>query len=114
METLRLLECSELEQMLACNNDHSLHLNMLLGKLDDPLIPKGQKLRLGMLYALRYQANGNLAAVKARLEDAGIGHDQIAVIDALLNYAGANRRGPAADDLFGPRGACSRACLVSA
>lgn len=41
-----------------------------------------------MLYALRYEDNGNLRAVKARLLESGITPDKVDLLDALLQYAG--------------------------
>lgn len=46
------------------------------------------KLRLAMLYALRYEDTGNLHAVKSRLLDSGITPDKVDLLDALLQYSG--------------------------
>ena len=108
MEALRLLDCSELEQMIACSDDRQAHLRFLQDRLSDGGIPAGQKLRLAMLYVLRYEEHSDIRQVKQMLSDCGLPRDQINVIDALLNYAGARRRGPPADDLFGPRGVFGR------
>lgn len=51
-------------------------------------IKSPDKLRLAMLYALRYEENGNLRAVKARLLESGITPDKVDLLDALLQYAG--------------------------
>lgn len=47
------------------------------------------KLRLAMLYALRYEDTGNIRAVKGRLLDSGITPEKVDLMDALLQYAGA-------------------------
>lgn len=46
------------------------------------------KLRLAMLYALRYEDTGNLRAVKARLLEGGLTPEKVDLVDALLQYAG--------------------------
>lgn len=51
-------------------------------------IKSPDKLRLAMLYALRYEDNGNLRAVKERLLESGITPDKVDLLDALLQYAG--------------------------
>jgi len=53
--TDHLLEVSELEQSLACNDTHSSDLKSLQTLLQDPAIPAPNKLRLVAIYALRYQ-----------------------------------------------------------
>ncbi|KAI9793389.1 MAG: vacuolar protein sorting-associated protein 45 [Peltula sp. TS41687] len=49
-----LLEVSELEQSLACNDNHSNDLKSIQTLLTSPTIPTPNKLRLIALYALRY------------------------------------------------------------
>lgn len=46
------------------------------------------KLRLAMLYALRYEDTGNLRAVKSRLLDSGLAPEKVDLLDALLQYSG--------------------------
>lgn len=46
------------------------------------------KLRLAMLYALRYEDTGNLRAVKSRLLDSGLTPEKVDLVDALLQYSG--------------------------
>ena len=46
------------------------------------------KLRLAMLYALRYEDVGNIRMVKSRLIDAGLTPEKVDLVDALLQYAG--------------------------
>ncbi len=46
------------------------------------------KLRLAMLYALRYEDTGNLRAVKSRLLDSGLTQEKVDLLDALLQYSG--------------------------
>ncbi|KAH0563117.1 hypothetical protein GP486_002312 [Trichoglossum hirsutum] len=50
-----LLEVSELEQSLACNDSHGNDLKNLQRLLQSPTVPADNKLRLVALYSLRYE-----------------------------------------------------------
>lgn len=54
-------------------------------------IKSPDKLRLAMLYALRYEDTGNLRAVKSRLLESGLTPEKVDLIDALLQYSGVRR-----------------------
>lgn len=54
-------------------------------------IKSPDKLRLAMLYALRYEDTGNLRAVKSRLLESGLTPEKVDLIDALLQYSGMRR-----------------------
>jgi hypothetical protein len=56
-----LLDVSELEQSLACNDNHSADVKTLQRLLADEKIPAVNKLRLVALYALRYSKSANSA-----------------------------------------------------
>ncbi|KAI9893111.1 MAG: vacuolar protein sorting-associated protein 45 [Vezdaea aestivalis] len=56
-----LLEVSELEQSLACNDNHSSDLKTLQRLLQTPTIPSSNKLRLVALYTLRYSRHPSTA-----------------------------------------------------
>ena len=98
VEVDHLLEVSELEQSLACNEAHNQDLKNLL-RLIGSDIDRFAKLRLAILYALRYQKQpGNsINLVKAALGQAGVDEAQITLINVILNLAGADQR---QDDLF--------------
>jgi vacuolar protein sorting-associated protein 45 len=55
VEACRLMDVSAFEQDLACVDDHAGHLRELMSKLDSRTVKIPDKLRLGMLYALRYE-----------------------------------------------------------
>jgi hypothetical protein len=42
-------------QELACNDDHHTHWRELFNKLQSPAVKIPDKLRLGLLYVLRYE-----------------------------------------------------------
>jgi len=103
VEERHLMRVSELEQELACNNDHGPAMDMLLQLVDDPRIAFSDKVKLVLLYALRYEtAKHQIPTFKKMLRDkAGLDRDllaQVRAVDALLRHAGAKAR---AGDLFG-------------
>jgi vacuolar protein sorting-associated protein 45 len=94
VEVYGLLDVSAFEQELACDNDHAAHYRTLMDKLASAKVQDADKLRLSMLYALRYEETGNLKVVKTRLADAGLPRGKVELIDALLRYGGRASRGP--------------------
>ncbi|CAM9099310.1 unnamed protein product [Hapterophycus canaliculatus] len=98
VDVYHLLDVSQFEQELACADDHVLHYRELMEKLTSSRIKAPDKLRLAMLYALRYEDTGNLRAVKSRLLDSGLTPEKVDLVDALLQYSGTAARGPG---LFG-------------
>lgn len=58
------------------------------------------KLRLAMLYALRYEDMGNLRAVKSRLLDSGLTPEKVDLLDALLQYSGVALKYPSHASVF--------------
>eukprot|EP01012_Entosiphon_sulcatum_P003256 TRINITY_DN10974_c0_g1_i1.p1 TRINITY_DN10974_c0_g1~~TRINITY_DN10974_c0_g1_i1.p1 ORF type:complete len:560 (+),score=123.46 TRINITY_DN10974_c0_g1_i1:1547-3226(+) len=97
-----LLDVSALEQDLACNDDHRGQLEQLDQILARDIEPM-DCLRLVLLYALRYETDGNnqLARLKAELVRKGVPSDKIALIDAFLAYGGKRFR---KHDLFRKEG----------
>jgi vacuolar protein sorting-associated protein 45 len=103
VESRHLMRVSELEQELATQNDHSAAMDMLLQIMDDSRIAFDDKLRLVLLYALRYEtARNQIPTFKKMLRDkAGLDSallQKIRAVDALLKHAGTKARG---GDLFG-------------
>lgn len=85
-----LLEVSELEQSLACNDNHSSDIKTLQQLIQDPKVPPSNKLRLVAIYALRYSghSNNNTPALLDLLAVAGnISRSRINLIPKLLTYA---------------------------
>lgn len=90
-----LLQVGELEQNLACFDNQANDLRALQELLEKPQVPKENKLRLVMLYALRYEKspNNNLSALMQQLQrTANIDDRDIASIQSILQYAGADQR----------------------
>ena len=95
-----LMDVSQFEQELACADDHSAHMKELMEKLDSPSVKIPDKLRLGMLYALRYEDSGNVNLVKTAMARGGVSEDMIGLVDTVLRYGGSKARGPG---LYGER-----------
>jgi vacuolar protein sorting-associated protein 45 len=55
VEARQLMRVSELEQEMACNQDHAQAMDMLLQIMEESRIDWNDKLRLVLLYALRYE-----------------------------------------------------------
>ena len=98
-DVCQLLDVSQLEQEMACANDHSAHKDSLLLKLRSAKIKFPDKLRLALLFLLRYESHG--AAEKAELKQAlaaalppASPGPSLAAVDALLEYAGSSKRAP--------------------
>jgi vacuolar protein sorting-associated protein 45 len=108
-----LLAVSEVEQSLASQESHqadlrvcafqvtshSLMIQSVMTLLASPKIPHANKLRLAILYALRYQkAPGNqITQVVDALITNGVSADKARLVYVMLNFAGADVR---QDDLF--------------
>ena len=92
------MDVSAFEQDLACVDNHAEHLRELMKKLNSSSVKIPDKLRLGMLYALRYEniptSNNAIPAVKEAMKRGGVPSDSVALVDAILRYAGSKRRGP--------------------
>ena len=105
VDTCSLMDVAQLEQELACNDEHSSQFRDLMEMLSNPRVKPADKLRSGLLYALRYEGNGNVEAVKSRMIDGGVAPEQAQLVDLLLKYGGQNKRGPG---LYGERGLAAR------
>lgn len=94
VEICSLMDVSQFEQELACADDHTAHMKELMDKLASPAVKIPDKLRLGMLYALRYEDSGNINLVKTAMSRGGVSNDMIELVDTVLKYGGARVRGP--------------------
>ena len=97
VEVCSLMDVSAFEQDLACADDQAGHLRVLMTKLDSATVKIPDKLRLGMLYALRYEKatpNNAIPAVKEAMKRGGVPPESVGLVDAILRYAGSKTRGP--------------------
>lgn len=99
---MNLLQVSELEQDIACREAESDHRREIMALLQKGDVTKSDKLRLVMLYGLRYEGTGDkgLPLMKDALHRAGLGSDGIHLITAVKEYAGAAKR---SGDVFSNR-----------
>lgn len=84
-----LLDVSELEQSLACNDNHGNDLKNLQRLIQLPNVPAESKLRLVALYAIRYekQPNNALPILLDLLVTAGnVPSNRVNIIPKLLAY----------------------------
>lgn len=98
VDVCSLMDVSQFEQELACSDNHTEHWRELMEKLDAPNIKVPDKLRLGLLYALRYETSGNLHMVQQAMKKGGVPPEMVDLIKVMLRYAGTKSRGPG---LFG-------------
>eukprot|EP00041_Stephanoeca_diplocostata_P039841 m.1637974 g.1637974 ORF g.1637974 m.1637974 type:complete len:556 (-) comp26530_c0_seq1:268-1935(-) len=100
-----LLTLSETEQELVCQGKHTEMVQNIKQILASQKLNDDDRLRLVMLYAVRYEnsSNSSLRTFVDTLEQQGVPHAR-EKIDRLLDYAGARSAGRSSD-LFGTRGA---------
>ncbi|KAI9359290.1 Sec1-like protein [Zopfochytrium polystomum] len=94
-----LLAASELEQSLAVSENHNSDFKTLQKLLGESRLLDEEKIRLVILYALRYEkssSNQTVVLVEA-LRKSGMPEKKLSYIDTILQYAGADVR---MDDLF--------------
>ncbi|TPX57222.1 hypothetical protein PhCBS80983_g03998 [Powellomyces hirtus] len=103
-----LMEVGELEQSLAVNDNHTQDLKTLRAMVERTDIPEDARIRLTLLYALRYEkspqnATPQLLDILAR---SGVSDKKIALVGHVLQYAGADQR--LGEDLFSNNNVFSR------
>ncbi|KAG8993079.1 vacuolar protein sorting-associated protein 45 [Tulasnella sp. JGI-2019a] len=104
----RLLDVSEVEQSLAGGGGgHAADLKAVQALIDAPNIQPANKLRLAILYALRYQRSSynTIPAVTESLTRNGLSAEEAKLVNIILNVAGAEQR---QDDLFSNENIFSR------
>jgi hypothetical protein len=95
VEVCKLMDVSALEQELACNDDHAAQHRELLDKVRGVETKAADKLRLALLYALRYEGGlCNLEKLKRELIDAGLLQHKVDLLDLILRHGGKARRAP--------------------
>jgi len=99
METRSLMDVSELEQELACNHSPSEAFTKVMTMLENPNISKWDKLKLVLLYSIRYEEGGRVGDVVESLGRNGDASD-VGLVSALGMYAGAAER---AGDILGTK-----------
>ncbi|KAI3659591.1 hypothetical protein MP638_002039 [Amoeboaphelidium occidentale] len=94
-----LLKVGELEQSLACVDQQQADLKSLMEIIAMPNVLPDNKIRLVMLYGLRYEKSPyyNLAPIISALQAAAVDQHKIDSIKAVLKFASSDQR---QDDIF--------------
>uniref|UniRef100_H2L7B4 Vacuolar protein sorting-associated protein 45 n=1 Tax=Oryzias latipes TaxID=8090 RepID=H2L7B4_ORYLA len=102
----KLMEVSEVEQELACQNDHSNAQQVVRRLLQNPRISELDAVRLVMLYALRYERHSSsiLPSLMEDLNRRGVSERHRRMVQAVVEYGGKRIRG---SDLITPTDAVS-------
>lgn len=79
---------------IACHDDHTAQHRKLLSTIRGSSIKSADKLRLALLYVLRYEDNANIPALKQELIDGGVNEEKVKLIDLILLKAGKAKRAP--------------------
>jgi vacuolar protein sorting-associated protein 45 len=77
-----LLNVSEVEQELACNENRSDQFRQVMEVIRDPRYQNIDKLKLAILFTLRYETDARASQLKAALIEVGVKRDQVELISA--------------------------------
>mmetsp|Transcript_24532 Transcript_24532/g.53376 ORF Transcript_24532/g.53376 Transcript_24532/m.53376 type:complete len:574 (+) Transcript_24532:147-1868(+) len=92
VEVNGLLDVSQVEQEIACSDNRQEHYKAVLELLQNEKVTHFQKLRLVLLYAIRYEGDPSIPKLKQELHRHGIDEGQVKRVDQLLRYAGQHVR----------------------
>merc|ERR1719420_1273043 len=92
-----LFHASQLEQDLACSENRQEHFKSLQEMLRGNQITNMERLRLVLLYTLRYEHSSSNLQLKEELRKTGVGEEQVSLVDQVVRYAGSHVR---TGDLF--------------
>uniref|UniRef100_A0AAQ4NXA0 Vacuolar protein sorting 45 homolog n=1 Tax=Gasterosteus aculeatus aculeatus TaxID=481459 RepID=A0AAQ4NXA0_GASAC len=103
----QLMEVSEVEQELSCQNDHSNAQQSLRRLLQSPRLSELDAVRLVMLYALRYERHSSsvLPGLMEELSRRGVSERHRGMVKSMLEYGGKRVRG---SDLVTPTDAVAK------
>ncbi|XP_057318297.1 vacuolar protein sorting-associated protein 45 [Microplitis mediator] len=89
-----LLEVSETEQELSCQNDHSNQLQKIKKLLNNPKVRDIDATRLVMLYALHYEkhTNNEIGTLVEMLKKREVPEKYTKLVYSILEYSGVNQR----------------------
>ncbi|RHZ56226.1 hypothetical protein Glove_405g4 [Diversispora epigaea] len=99
VEKENLLEVSELEQSLACYEQHASDLKNLQRLIASSKVSDNSKIRLVLLYSLRYEKSpsNSITSLIDELHRHGVSQQKISLIASMIQFAGTDKR---QDDLF--------------
>lgn len=107
-----LLSVSQTEQELACSSGLSSAADAVSEALGNPAISDSDKLRLVMLFALRYERDGTryLSEFIQKLSNLGLPNRKLDLVYTLLRVGGEEKR---TGDLFGTKSLRARAVKIA-
>ena len=82
---------SEVEQELASGSEGTSkqnNFNSVASFIENPEISKVEKLRLMLLFALRYENDNMVYNLKTKMRTAGINDEQLKLVESMLDYGG--------------------------
>merc|ERR1719420_1976843 len=85
-----LFHASQLEQDLACSENRQEHFKSLQEMLKGNQITNMERLRLVLLYTLRYEHSSSNLQLKEELRKTGVGEEQVSLVDQVVRYAGSH------------------------
>jgi len=94
IDECKLLDVSHQEQALACHDDHSAQHRKLIATIRGGQIKAADKLRLALLYVLRYEGQCDVDTLKRELVDGGVSDEKVRLIDLMIAKAGKAVRAP--------------------
>jgi len=101
---IKAMDVSPVEQDLAVNKDHNTHCKEIEKLLNNPHVPFDNKLRLVLLYALRYEklSRSRIESFRSTLRSLAPSRSRdVRAIEQLLRFAGSGKR---TSDLFNRHG----------
>lgn len=101
-----LLDISELEQDIACNENKNEQYRKILEILRDGRYNQMDKLKLVLLFGLRYEGDDRINQLVDGLRNAGIKSSELDLLDGIQKYAGRKKR---SCDLFHNKNLIARA-----
>eukprot|EP01112_Ceratiomyxa_fruticulosa_P003673 TRINITY_DN13992_c0_g1_i2.p1 TRINITY_DN13992_c0_g1~~TRINITY_DN13992_c0_g1_i2.p1 ORF type:complete len:554 (-),score=113.48 TRINITY_DN13992_c0_g1_i2:148-1809(-) len=89
VDQYRLMDVSELQQELACTHDHGAAFRKVCDALGNPDISFRDKIRLALLYAIRYEEGGRTPEIADILgQQPGADPQSVEIINYITEYAG--------------------------
>lgn len=96
---------SQVEQEISSKDARNDQAKMVFDILNNPEVPKYQKLKLVILYALRYENDDKVGKMKEELRKNQISQQQLNYVNYAIEYAGKSKR---SGDLFNTKNVGSR------
>ena len=83
--------------MVSGSDNKQSHFKEVEENINNPELSKMEKLRLALLFSIRYENDERVSKVKDLLRRQGLMENQVKIIDCLLEYGGKAKR---TSDLF--------------